>query len=33
MCQMATLEAPAYSIQGGTTQILRGIIARGLALR
>ena len=33
MCQMATLEAPAYSIQGGTTQILRGIIARGLGLR
>ncbi len=33
MCQVATLEAPAYSIQGGTTQILRGIIARGLGLR
>lgn len=33
MCQMATLVAPAYSIQGGTTQILRGIIARGLGLR
>ena len=33
MCQMATLAAPAYSIQGGTTQILRGIIARGLGLR
>ncbi|QQS12504.1 MAG: acyl-CoA dehydrogenase family protein [Rhodospirillales bacterium] len=33
MCQMATLAAPAYSIQGGTTQVLRGIIARGLGLR
>jgi alkylation response protein AidB-like acyl-CoA dehydrogenase len=33
MCQVATLEAPAYSIKGGTTQILRGIIARGLGLR
>ena len=33
MCQVATLEAPAYSIQGGTTQILRSIIARGLGLR
>ena len=33
MCQMATLAAPAYSIPGGTTQILHGIIARGLGLR
>jgi alkylation response protein AidB-like acyl-CoA dehydrogenase len=33
MCQMATLDAPAYSIQAGTTQILRNIIARGLGLR
>ena len=33
VCQMATLAAPAYSIQGGTTQVLRGIIARGLGLR
>jgi acyl-CoA dehydrogenase len=28
-----TLLAPAYTIQGGTTEILRGIIARGLGLR
>jgi alkylation response protein AidB-like acyl-CoA dehydrogenase len=27
------LAAPAYTIQGGTTEILRGIIARGLGLR
>jgi alkylation response protein AidB-like acyl-CoA dehydrogenase len=27
------LSAPAYTIQGGTTEILRGIIARGLGLR
>ncbi len=33
LAQMATLQAPAYSIQGGTTQVLRGIIARGLGLR
>lgn len=33
MCQAATLDAPVYTIQGGTTQILRGIIARGLGLR
>jgi hypothetical protein len=29
----ATMLAPAYTIQGGTTEILRGIIARGLRLR
>jgi alkylation response protein AidB-like acyl-CoA dehydrogenase len=31
--QRATMLAPAYTIQGGTTEILRGIIARGLKLR
>jgi hypothetical protein len=25
--------APSYTIQGGTTQVLRGIVARGLGLR
>ena len=29
----ATLAAPKLTIQGGTTEILRGIIARGLGLR
>jgi hypothetical protein len=29
----ATLIAPKLTIQGGTTEILRGIIARGLGLR
>ena len=29
----ATLVAPKLTIQGGTTEILRGIIARGLGLR
>ena len=29
----AVMAAPAYTIQGGTTEILRGIIARGLRLR
>jgi hypothetical protein len=33
IARQATLLAPAYTIQGGTTQILRGIIARGLGLR
>jgi hypothetical protein len=28
-----TQRAPAYTIQGGTTEILRGIVARGLRLR
>ena len=31
--ERAVLSAPAYTIQGGTTEILRGIIARGLRLR
>jgi len=29
----ATLVAPKLTIQGGTTEILRGIIARGLGMR
>jgi acyl-CoA dehydrogenase len=29
----ATKIAPKLTIQGGTTEILRGIIARGLGLR
>jgi hypothetical protein len=29
----ATLAGPKLTIQGGTTEILRGIIARGLGLR
>ena len=29
----ATAVAPKLTIQGGTTEILRGIIARGLGLR
>ena len=29
----ATKTAPKLTIQGGTTEILRGIIARGLGLR
>jgi alkylation response protein AidB-like acyl-CoA dehydrogenase len=31
--RFATLTAPKLTIQGGTTEILRGIIARGLGLR
>ena len=31
--QFATLIAPKLTIQGGTTEVLRGIIARGLGLR
>ncbi|MGD9863979.1 MAG: acyl-CoA dehydrogenase family protein, partial [Pseudodonghicola sp.] len=31
--EYATLIAPKLTIQGGTTEILRGIIARGLGLR
>jgi hypothetical protein len=27
------LQAPKFTIQGGTTEVLRGIIARGLGLR
>ena len=33
VARQATMLSPAYTIQGGTTQILRGIIARGLGLR
>lgn len=33
LLQRAVMAAPAYTIQGGTTEILRGIIARGLGLR
>jgi hypothetical protein len=29
----AVLEAPSFSLRGGTREILRGIIARGLGLR
>jgi hypothetical protein len=29
----ATVIAPKLTIQGGTTEVLRGIIARGLGLR
>ena len=31
--ERAIMVAPAYTIQGGTTEVLRGIIARGLHLR
>ena len=31
--QYATNIAPKLTIQGGTTEVLRGIIARGLGLR
>ncbi|MBM3643792.1 MAG: acyl-CoA dehydrogenase [Alphaproteobacteria bacterium] len=33
IAQHATMMAPAYTIQGGTTQVLRGMVARGLGLR
>ena len=33
IAQMSTLMSPTYTIQGGTTQVLRGIVARGLGLR
>jgi alkylation response protein AidB-like acyl-CoA dehydrogenase len=33
LIDFATLVAPKLTIQGGTTEILRGIIARGLGLR
>jgi hypothetical protein len=33
LLERGILSAPAYTIQGGTTEILRGIIARGLGLR
>ena len=28
-----TMQAPSFSLRGGTREILRGIIARGLGLR
>ena len=31
--RFATTIAPKLTIQGGTTEVLRGIIARGLGLR
>jgi len=31
--EFASLQAPKFTIQGGTTEVLRGIIARGLGLR
>jgi len=31
--EFATLIAPKLTIQGGTTEVLRGIVARGLGLR
>jgi hypothetical protein len=33
MLDRALLYAPSYPIRGGTREILRGIIARGLGLR
>ena len=33
LIEFATLTAPKLTIQGGTTEILRGIIARGLGMR
>lgn len=33
LIEFATLAAPKLTIQGGTTEILRGIIARGLGMR
>ena len=33
MIARSTMNAPRLSIQGGTREILRGIIARGLGLR
>src|SRR5580704_10020364 len=33
VAQYATMMAPSYTIQGGSTQVLRGIVARGLGLR
>ena len=33
MLKTATLIAPSLTIQGGTREILRGMIARGLGLR
>ncbi len=31
--RFATMIAPKLTLQGGTTEVLRGIIARGLGLR
>ncbi len=31
--QLAQQQSPSYSLRGGTREILRGIIARGLGLR
>ncbi|PCJ20442.1 MAG: acyl-CoA dehydrogenase [Gammaproteobacteria bacterium] len=31
--QQATLQAPGFTLRGGTNEILRGIVARGLGLR
>ena len=31
--RQVVLAAPSYTIQGGATEILRGIVARGLRLR
>lgn len=33
LVEHATLVAPKFTLQGGTTEVLRGIIARGLGLR
>lgn len=33
MLAQATLDAPSFSLRGGTREVLRGIIARGLGLR
>ena len=33
LLRFATMIAPKLTIQGGTTEVLRGIIARGLGLR
>ncbi len=33
IAQVSTMMSPTYTIQGGTTQVLRGIVARGLGLR
>lgn len=33
MLAQAVLEAPSFSLRGGTREVLRGIIARGLGLR
>jgi hypothetical protein len=33
IAQYSTMIAPSYTIQGGTTQVLRGMVARGLGLR